>query len=310
MQLHFACGSGPLPTGKRKREDFTFHLQGVPGSAAPEGAGKGVPQGGKRDSADKRCLSGGSARIQMQPGRNTSRNSSRNSSGLCEPPLPSERALQPSPVTQQGARLSQRLPQEFGLWLHPHRAGTGSCAPRHRSGVPSSLKGWENKSKAIWTFKEAFSSSFYRTEGIKGKEERQFLSASAGRKGPAQALSVADLWGTRGLPPRPERSQAGLESRMGNFRGNTHTNTGNEDRGTTAAPQPNPGTAHLSYESHFYGKAREHRGKHLLCSHTSFPRNLQLRGFPRWRQPCFPQSCPLLPSNPAPKPTQSPSTDG
>lgn len=80
MQLHFACGSGPLPTGKRKREDFTFHLQGVPGSAAPEGAGKGVPQGGKRDSADKRCLSGGSARIQMQPGRNTSRNSSRNSS--------------------------------------------------------------------------------------------------------------------------------------------------------------------------------------------------------------------------------------
>lgn len=101
MQLHFACGSGPFPTGKRKREDFTFHLQGVPGSAAPEGAGKGVPQGGKRDSADKRCLSGGSARIQMQPGRNTSRNSSRNSSGLCEPPLPSERALQPSPVTQQ-----------------------------------------------------------------------------------------------------------------------------------------------------------------------------------------------------------------
>lgn len=132
MQLHFACGSGPLLTTERgKREDFTFHFQGVPGSAAPGGAGREEPQGGKRDSADKRCLNGGSAGIPMQPGRNTSRNTSRSSSPGSVSPFAGGvgSAAQPCDPGQSRA-VPPRLPEEF-----QPRAGTGSCIPGTREGL-------------------------------------------------------------------------------------------------------------------------------------------------------------------------------
>ncbi|XP_039940631.1 uncharacterized protein LOC120762349 isoform X2 [Hirundo rustica] len=233
------------------------------------GAGREVPQGGRRDSADKRCLCSHPTAARWE-----------HLQELLQHPPPGS----VSPLA--GGVGSAAKPWEPGWSQAVPKAQDRDTflLSRHRRGDPGSPKGCEDKSKAVWAFRGDSSRSFSRTEGVQGKE------------GAAQAGSGAhrDLGLSRA-------SQAALESRMGSFKGNTHSNRG---RRAAAAPQPNPHSAHLPREDPSVGWRGNAEADTSRVPTALLPGIRSSGASPAGDSPAFHRLVPFPPRSPQPLPAR------